>query len=204
LVRPQQASVRHSFPRLYPADDALLVATWSRQTATQVEAQLAAGGTEVLNTKNVLIATGSEVTPLPSCPVDNARGRIVDSTGALALTAVPKHLVVIGAGVIGLEMGSVWRRLGAKITVVEFLDRITPGVRSPSPTTPHLCTGDSTMCTSACVHALDVSLCASTKRCRCIWSCTDRQRGCRGIQGPADQAGRHFPTGHQGHIVQCC
>ena len=57
-----------------------------------------------------------------------AGGRIVDSTGALMLTSVPKHMVVVGAGVIGLEMGSVWRRLGTKVTVVEFLDRITPGV----------------------------------------------------------------------------
>ena len=98
------------------------------QGAHQVEAQLTAGGTEMLNTKNILIATGSEVTPLLPCPVDNAGGRIVDSTGALMLTSVPKHMVVVGAGVIGLEMGSVWRRLGTKVTVVEFLDRITPGV----------------------------------------------------------------------------
>ena len=103
------------------------------QSANTIEAQLIAGGTETLKTKNVIIATGSEVTPLPPCPVDNAGGRIVDSTGALALTSVPKHLVVIGAGVIGLEMGSVWRRLGAKVTVVEFLDRITPGVRHRMP-----------------------------------------------------------------------
>ena len=78
--------------------------------------------------KNVVIATGSSVTPLPGVEVDNDKGVIVDSTGALALSKVPEHLVVIGGGVIGLEMGSVWRRLGAKVTVVEFLDQLLPGM----------------------------------------------------------------------------
>ncbi len=78
--------------------------------------------------KNVVIATGSSVTPLPGVEVDNAKGVIVDSTGALALEKVPSHLVVIGGGVIGLELGSVWRRLGAKVTVVEFLDQLLPGM----------------------------------------------------------------------------
>jgi dihydrolipoamide dehydrogenase len=78
--------------------------------------------------KNIVIATGSSVTPLPGVEVDNAKGLIVDSTGALALSKVPDHLVVIGGGVIGLELGSVWRRLGAKVTVVEFLDQILPGM----------------------------------------------------------------------------
>jgi dihydrolipoamide dehydrogenase len=86
----------------------------------------AADGTETEHqVKNIVIATGSEPAGLPGVAVDNVR--IVDSTGALALPEVPKHLVVIGAGVIGLELGSVWRRLGAKVTVVEYLDRITPG-----------------------------------------------------------------------------
>src|SRR5664279_584604 len=76
-------------------------------------------------TKNIVIATGSESTPLRGVEVDEKR--IVTSTGALELSAVPGHLVVIGAGVIGLELGSVWRRLGADVTVVEFLDRIIPG-----------------------------------------------------------------------------
>ncbi len=76
--------------------------------------------------KNIVIATGSEVTPLPGITIDEKQ--IVSSTGALELTAVPKHLVVIGAGVIGLELGSVWKRLGAKVTVLEYLDRITPGM----------------------------------------------------------------------------
>jgi dihydrolipoamide dehydrogenase len=74
----------------------------------------------------IIIATGSSVTPLPGVEVDQKV--IVDSTGALALPQVPKHLVVIGGGVIGLELGSVWRRLGAKVTVVEYLDQILPGM----------------------------------------------------------------------------
>jgi dihydrolipoamide dehydrogenase len=85
-------------------------------------------GVRTLSTKNVLIATGSEPTPLPPCPVDNDKGRIVDSTGALVLKSTPKSMVVIGGGVIGLEMGSVWRRLGTQVTVVEFLDRIVPSM----------------------------------------------------------------------------
>jgi dihydrolipoamide dehydrogenase len=76
--------------------------------------------------KNIVIATGSSVTPLPGVEIDNEV--VIDSTGALALPQVPKHLVVIGGGVIGLELGSVWRRLGAKVTVVEFLDEILPGM----------------------------------------------------------------------------
>ena len=78
--------------------------------------------------KNIVIATGSSVTPLPGVEVDNNKGVIVDSTGGLALTKVPQHMVVIGGGVIGLELGSVWRRLGAKVTVVEFLDQLLPGM----------------------------------------------------------------------------
>ena len=76
--------------------------------------------------KNILIAAGSEVTPLPGVTIDEKK--IVSSTGALELTEVPKRLVVVGAGIIGLELGSVWRRLGAEVTVVEFLDRICPGI----------------------------------------------------------------------------
>jgi dihydrolipoamide dehydrogenase len=76
--------------------------------------------------KNFVIATGSSVTPLPGVEIDQER--IVDSTGALELPRVPEHLVVIGGGVIGLELGSVWRRLGAKVTVVEYLDQILPGM----------------------------------------------------------------------------
>ena len=74
------------------------------------------GGSESLSTKNVVIATGSEVTPLPPVPVDNAGGKIVDSTGALDINKIPETMAVIGGGVIGLEMGSVWSRLGTKVT----------------------------------------------------------------------------------------
>ena len=81
---------------------------------------------DTLSAKNILIASGSEVTPLPGVAVDEKK--IVSSTGALELAEVPRHLVVVGAGIIGLELGSVWRRLGSEVTVVEFLDRITPGV----------------------------------------------------------------------------
>src|ERR1700722_755607 len=84
------------------------------------------GAVTTLDTAAIVIATGSEPTPLPGVTIDGKR--IVDSTGALALPEVPKTLIVIGAGIIGLELGSVWRRLGAQVTVVEFLPRITPGV----------------------------------------------------------------------------
>jgi len=94
----------------------------------KVEAALTDGGVQTLTTKNVMIATGSEVAPLPPCPVDNAKGRIVDSTGALALKEIPKKMIVVGGGYIGLEMGSVWGRLGAEVTVVEYLDRIVPAM----------------------------------------------------------------------------
>jgi len=91
-----------------------------------VEVALNEGGTESLDTKNILIATGSEVTPLPPVPVDNDAGKIVDSTGALEIRKIPGKMAVVGGGVIGLEMGSVWARLGAEVTVIEFLDRILP------------------------------------------------------------------------------
>lgn len=83
------------------------------------------GTPESIKTKNILIATGSEVTPLPGVTIDEKR--IVSSTGALTLEEVPSKLVVIGGGVIGLEMGSVWRRLGSDVTVIEFMDGIIPG-----------------------------------------------------------------------------
>ncbi len=83
-------------------------------------------GRQVLGAGRILIATSSESMPLPGVEVDEKR--IVTSTGALSLGTVPKHLVVVGGGYIGLEMGSVWRRLGAEVTVVEFLDRIVPGM----------------------------------------------------------------------------
>ncbi len=85
-----------------------------------------AGGTRDIAAKHIVIATGSDHMHLPGVEIDEKR--IVSSTGALAIDKVPEHLVVIGGGYIGLEMGSVWLRLGAKVTVVEFLDRIVPGM----------------------------------------------------------------------------
>ena len=81
---------------------------------------------ETIKAKNILIATGSKVIDIPGVEVDEKS--IVSSTGALALPKVPKHMVVIGGGVIGLELGSVWKRLGSKVTVVEFADRIVPSL----------------------------------------------------------------------------
>jgi dihydrolipoamide dehydrogenase len=92
----------------------------------RVEVKLPDGTTRTLATRHIVIATGSDVTPLPGVTIDEKQ--IVSSTGALALESVPKRLVVVGAGYIGLELGSVWRRLGSEVTVVEFLDRITPGL----------------------------------------------------------------------------
>ncbi|WP_454655707.1 dihydrolipoyl dehydrogenase [Bosea beijingensis] len=84
------------------------------------------GKAQEIETKNIVIATGSESAPLPGVTIDEKT--VVTSTGALEIGAVPKELVVVGAGVIGLEIGSVWSRLGAKVTVVEYLDRILPGM----------------------------------------------------------------------------
>ena len=94
--------------------------------AGKIEVALNAGGTQTLEGKVIAIATGSNVAQLPGVTVDERT--IVTSTGALGLAQVPKRLVVIGAGVIGLELGSVWRRLGSQVTVVEYLDRILPGM----------------------------------------------------------------------------
>lgn len=96
--------------------------------ANQVSVALNDGANSTIDTKNILIATGSEPTPLPTCPVDNEGGKIIDSTGALMLNEVPKKMVLVGGGVIGLEMGSVYSRLGTEVTCVEFLDRICPAM----------------------------------------------------------------------------
>ncbi|MBI3439705.1 MAG: dihydrolipoyl dehydrogenase [Proteobacteria bacterium] len=89
-----------------------------------VEVTDANGSKQALETKNIVIATGSEPMGLPGVDIDEER--VVSSTGALSLSKAPEKLIVVGAGYIGLELGSVWRRLGAQVTVVEFLDRITP------------------------------------------------------------------------------
>jgi len=100
--------------------------TWLKGLARFTGTNTVEVGGNAVTAKDIVIATGSSVTPLRGVDLDG--DRIVDSTGALAFAQVPKHLVVIGGGVIGLELGSVWRRLGAKVTVVEFLDEILPGM----------------------------------------------------------------------------
>ncbi len=99
---------------------------WVKGAARIAGAGRVVVGERTLEAKNIVIATGSEVTPLPGIKIDEKR--IVSSTGALVLSEVPKTMVVIGGGYIGLEMASVWQRLGAKVTVVEFLDRLLPGM----------------------------------------------------------------------------
>ncbi len=100
---------------------------WLKGRATFTGANTVTVDGKTVTAKDIVIATGSSVTPLPGVEVDNAKAIVVDSTGALALPKVPRHMVVIGGGVIGLELGSVWLRLGAKVTVVEYLDQILPG-----------------------------------------------------------------------------
>jgi dihydrolipoamide dehydrogenase len=92
----------------------------------KIEVKAEDGKTQTLETKNIIIATGSDVARLTSIAIDEKR--VVSSTGALELTQVPQKLVVVGAGIIGMELGSVWRRLGAQVIVVEFLDHILPGI----------------------------------------------------------------------------
>ena len=100
--------------------------TWLKGEASiPAPGRVSVAGTEY-EAKHIVIATGSESTPLPGVPVDERR--IVSSTGGLELAEIPRHLVVIGGGYIGLELGSVWRRLGAEVTVVEFLDRVVPTI----------------------------------------------------------------------------
>jgi len=99
--------------------------TWLKGKAAFQDSSTVKVGDQTVTARDIVIATGSVVTPLPGVEIDQKV--VVDSTGALALPKVPGHLVVIGGGVIGLELGSVWRRLGAKVTVVEYLDQILPG-----------------------------------------------------------------------------
>jgi dihydrolipoyl dehydrogenase len=94
----------------------------------KVEVKAADGKTQTMETKNIVVATGSDVARLNGIDIDEKR--IVSSTGALDLAKVPQKLLIVGAGIIGLELGSVWRRLGAEVTIVEFLDHILPGIDS--------------------------------------------------------------------------
>jgi dihydrolipoamide dehydrogenase len=98
--------------------------TASFVSPTRVAVDLLDGGSTEVEAKNVVIATGSEVAPFPGGAIQIDEEQIVSSTGALSLQKVPEKMVVIGGGVIGLEMGSVWSRLGAEVTVVEFLGAI--------------------------------------------------------------------------------
>ena len=99
---------------------------WLKGLASFKDAHTVEVAGKSVTAKNIVIATGSSVTPLPGVTIDQKV--VVDSTGALTLEKVPEHLVVIGGGVIGLELGSVWKRLGAKVTVVEYLDQLLPGM----------------------------------------------------------------------------
>ena len=100
--------------------------TASFRNRTTLTVSLSDGGTQELSFRNAIIATGSGVTPLKGIEPDGQR--VITSTEALSLDKVPKHMVIIGGGYIGLEMGSVWRRLGAEVTVVEYMDRILPAM----------------------------------------------------------------------------
>jgi dihydrolipoamide dehydrogenase len=103
-----------------------IVGTARLEGAGRIQVEQNDGGSRQITGKHIVIATGSDSASLPGIEIDERR--IVSSTGALDLETVPQHLVVVGAGYIGLELGTVWRRLGAKVTVIEFLDRITPGM----------------------------------------------------------------------------
>ena len=103
-----------------------LVEGWASIPQAGVVDVKADGETTRLETTYTIIATGSEAASLPGIEIDE--DQILSSTGALSLSTVPDHLVVVGAGVIGLELGQVWSRLGAKVTVVEYLDRVLPGI----------------------------------------------------------------------------
>src|SRR5580698_1217675 len=106
--------------------EAKITAAPSNGNLGNVEVKLADGKTRILTAKHIIIATGSDVAPLPGVTIDEKQ--IISSTGGIALSSVPKKLLVVGAGVIGLELGSVWKRLGSEVHVVEFLDRVTPGI----------------------------------------------------------------------------
>ncbi|MBM3511989.1 MAG: dihydrolipoyl dehydrogenase [Alphaproteobacteria bacterium] len=131
LARKDQVVLKHTkgVEFLLKKNKVAYVQGWGAIAAPgTVAVKLAKGGTDTLKAKRIVIATGSEVTPLANVAIDEKQ--IVSSTGGLVLDHVPRELIVIGGGYIGLELGSVWRRLGAKVTVVEFLDRVTPNMDS--------------------------------------------------------------------------
>ena len=104
-------------------------------SANEIEVDLNQGGKEIIKAKNIIIATGSEPSTLPGNIIPIDEKYVVSSTGALSLTSIPKKLVVIGGGVIGLEMGSVYARLGTQVTVVEYMDKICPSMDTEITTT---------------------------------------------------------------------
>jgi dihydrolipoamide dehydrogenase len=128
MMKQKQASVdalEHGIGYLFRKYKVDRINGWGRFAGRhQVRVNKADGSADLLNARHVVIATGSIPTPLPSIKVDQRR--IVDSTGALSLSEPPRRLLVIGAGSIGLEIGSVWHRLGARVEVIEYLDRILP------------------------------------------------------------------------------
>jgi dihydrolipoamide dehydrogenase len=102
---------------------------WGKFTSkNEIDVDVTGGSTDKIKAKNIIIATGSEPSPLPGNVIPIDEKYVVSSTGALALEKVPKKMIVIGGGVIGLELGSVYRRLGTEITVVEYMDRICPAM----------------------------------------------------------------------------
>jgi dihydrolipoamide dehydrogenase len=112
---------------LFKKNNVDYVKGWGKfNSANEISVDLTAGGSQTIKAKNIIIATGSEPTPLPgnSIPIDEKN--VVTSTGALSLEKIPKKMVVIGGGVIGLELGSVYRRLGTEVTVIQYSDRICP------------------------------------------------------------------------------
>lgn len=116
-------SLTGGIAQLFKKNNITHINGWGTITSpNEVQAKKSDGSIETVNAKNIMIATGSEVTPFPGIEVDEEV--IVSSTGALSLKKVPKRMVVIGAGVIGLELGSVWSRLGSEVIAVEFLSSI--------------------------------------------------------------------------------
>lgn len=112
---------------LFKKNKVTYVKGWgSFKSVNEINVQLLDGGETTLRGKNIMIATGSDVASLPGLEIDEER--IVSSTGAIALKEVPKDMIVVGGGIIGLEMGSVWSRLGANVTVIEYLPHIVPGM----------------------------------------------------------------------------
>ena len=102
---------------------------WGKfNSPNEIQVDLNGGGSQVVKAKNVIIATGREPTPLPGNSIAIDEKNVVTSTGALSLEKIPKRMVVIGGGVIGLEMGSVYKRLGSEVTVIHYGDRICPSI----------------------------------------------------------------------------